>query len=117
MLNDARNRLISANHELRAFLKRVEGLVQGRGDIGADDLRALGAVLRSVAADIRGTQRGVSDAELQALVREYAGSLQAAQTALEQVRCVMLSRRAKMEGERSRVSRLQGWAEAYRHTV
>jgi len=118
MPNDARSRLSLANRELRNFLRRVDGMVLGQGDIGADDLRTIGKLLQSIGQEICESRRGPSaDTELPALIQEYAVNLRAARTALEKVRCVMLARRARMDRDRGRVSQLQGWANAYRQTT
>lgn len=117
MLNDNK-RLIFANRELRTFLNLVDALVQGRGDVVPADLRAIGRLLQSMAPEIGDPASRVSeDAERQALIEEYADSLRAVQTALEQVRCVMLARLTQMSAEQGRLGRLQGWARAYQQTA
>lgn len=118
MPDDHHNRLLYANRELRNFLERVNHLVHGTGEIAAVDLRALGQLLKSMAPEIAASSRDASaDAALQAQVREYTGNLRALQASLEQVRCVLLARRAQIEAAQQHVDGFQGWASAYRQTA
>lgn len=118
MPTDRYNRLLSANRELHSFEKRVDELVRGTGHIAAQDLRALGGLLRSMAPEIcEPVSGGSGDARLGAVIREYVGNLRTLQTSIERVRCVMLARRAQMGAERQRLNRLHGWADAYRQTT
>ncbi len=112
------DRFLSANRELRVFLERVEALVHGTGDIGADELRALGRLLEAVAPEIgKASRDGSTDAVVQAQIEEYIGNLRALQACLEQVRCVMFARLAHIDAARQHINGLQGWVNAYRQTA
>jgi ABC-type phosphate transport system auxiliary subunit len=112
------NSLLSANRELRNFLERVDALIHGTSDLGADQLRALGHILEAMAPEISEAKRAASlDASLQAEIREYTANLQALQASIEQVRCVLLARRAQIEAAQQHLGGLQGWTSAYRRTA
>jgi hypothetical protein len=109
---------VSANHELRAFLTRTEGLVHGTSDMDAEDLRALGRLLQRVAPEMEASSRiGNSDMALEEQVQLYIANLRSLQVCLEQVRCVMLARRSKLEAARQHIEGVQSWANAYRQTA
>ena len=115
---DGYDHLLRANREVQVFLKRVEDLVQGRGDIGGDDLRRIGRLLQSMAPELGELSREVStNAGMQAPIREYASNLRALQTSFERIRCVMLARRVQLDAERQRLNQLHRWADAYRQTT
>ena len=108
----------SANLELYAFLSRVDGLVQGTSDLDAKDVRAIGRLLETMSPEIANAPRNVSDdACAQEQVQQYISNLRSLQVSLEQVRCVMLARRAKLDAARQHIEGVQGWANAYRQTA
>lgn len=118
MSADSHDHLLRANRELQEFLKRAEGLVQGRGEIVGDDLRSIGRLLEATTPELGELSRQLANnAEMQALIQEYTSNLRCLQTSLEQIRCVMLARRAQLDAERRRLNRLHGWADAYRRTT
>jgi hypothetical protein len=109
---------LSANRDLRAFLARVDGLASGRDDLKPDDLRALGRLLESMAPEIaQASPEDAADTNLQIQVKEYISHLRTLQSALEQVRCVMLARRAELDVARQHIEGFRGWADAYRQTA
>jgi hypothetical protein len=117
-MNTDRNELFaSANLELLAFLSQADGLVQGTSDLGAEDLRAIGRLLETMAPEMAKSPRnGCDDAGAREQVQRYISNLRSLQVSLEQVRCVMLARRAKLEAARQHVEGVRGWADAYRQT-
>jgi hypothetical protein len=118
MTPNGQSLLPSANRELRSFLARVDRLVHGTGDVHAEDLYAIRRLLESVAPELGGPPRGVSvDAMLQAHIQEYKDNLRAAQASLEQVRCVMLGRRARLEAAKRHLEGLRGFVHAYQTTM
>ena len=118
MQADQHNRLLSANRELHSCLERMDALVHGKSDIGADELRALGQLLEATTPEVSEAKRNVPvDAVVQSQVQEYIGNLRALQVSLEQVRCVMLARRADLDVARQHIQGLQGWVDAYRQTT
>ena len=109
---------VSANRELGAFLARIDGLVHGKSDVSAEQLRLIGRFLESMGPEMTAASRDTSmNAELQSQVREYIQNLRALQSSLEQVQCVMLARRAKLDKAQRHVQGLQGWVSAYRQTT
>jgi len=118
-MNGNRNDLFaSANQELRAFLSRAENVVQGTGDIGAEDLRALGQLLDRMAPEMAEDPRKVpGDAIVQEEVQRYVSNLRSVQVSLEQIRCVMLARLAALDATRRHVEGFHDWANAYQQTA
>jgi len=112
------NLFFSSNQELSAFLSRAEALVHGTGDVGWEELAALGRLLNTMAPEMaEAAHPDFADAALQEQVQRYVAHLRSLQVALEQVRCVMLARRAKLDAARQHVEAVQGWANAYRQTA
>jgi hypothetical protein len=111
-------RFLSANQELRDFLGRVEHLVKGTGTVTDGDLKSLSQRLSNLAPEIGDASRSETlDADLRMEVAEYVKNLRALQTALEKVRCIMLSRKFQLESAKRHLHGLQGWVNAYSQTT
>jgi hypothetical protein len=111
-------RFLSANQELREFLRRVENLVKGTGSITHGDLKILSQRLSNLAPEVGDASRGETlDADLRGEVAEYVKNLRALQTALEKVGCIMLARKLQLEGAKRHLYGLQGWINAYNQTT
>ena len=118
MPSERYDHLLSANRELRNFLERVDALTQDAADVDASDLRALHRLVDAMAPEICKPSIGdIADAALQSQIQEYRRNLRALQTSLEQVRSVMLARRAQIEIAREHVDHFQNWADAYQQTA
>src|SRR4029077_8997951 len=111
-------RFLSANQELRDFLRRVENLVHGTGTITDGDLKALSRRLSNLAPEIGDAAHSETlDAGLRNEVAEYVKNLRALQIALEKVRCIMLARKIQLESAKRHLVGLQGWVNAYSQTT
>ena len=111
-------RFLSANQELRGFLRRVENLVNGTGTVTDVDLKALSQRLTYLAPEVGDASRGETlDAGLRIEVAEYVKNFRALQDALEKVRCIMLARKGQLEGAKRHLVGLQGWVSAYSQTT
>lgn len=110
-------RVREANARLQLFLERVEEALAGRGNFTPEDLRALAAPVRGMAALIpfAGTLRAASPEWSEQLDR-YAGNLSETQRAFERLRCVLLARRAQIEARRGHLEALRRWAGAWQQT-
>jgi len=118
MATDRHLRLAAVNREVAALLRRVDGLVHGTGDVGAAELRRVRRLLEVMGPDVHDALAGGSvDAVLRHQIEAYAENLKALEASLNQVRCVMLARRARMDAARRHVNGLRGWVDAYRHTA
>jgi hypothetical protein len=117
MKTNKNNLFADANHKLHVFLERADGLVHGTTDVSAEDLRALGRLLETMAPQMAEVSHNDSDAVLQEQVQRYIANLRSLQVSLEQIRCVMLARRAKLDSARLHVEGVRSWANAYRQTA
>ena len=110
--------LRAINREVSNLLGRVDGLIQGRGNISAPELRAVRRLLEAASPDI---EQAFCDSSVDSLLRSqleiYAGNLRALETSLRQVRCVMLARRARMDVAQRHADGLRSWVNAYRQTA
>jgi len=105
---------LSANQELRDFLRRVENLANGNGTITEGDLKTLSQRLSNLAPEIGDASHSETlDAGLRIEVAEYVKNLRALQIALEKVRCIMLARKLLLESAKRHLVGLQGWVNAY----
>jgi hypothetical protein len=115
MESNKHERFFSANKELRNFLQRVEGVASGTCSFTEGDLNTLSQRLTNLAPEIGDASRGETlDAVLRNEIAEYVMNLRALQTALEKIRCFMLSRKMQLETRHRRLNGLQGWVNAYR---
>jgi hypothetical protein len=111
-------RFLSANQELRDFLRRVENLVNGTGSITDGDLKALSQRLSNLAPEIGDASHSETlDTGLRIEVAEYVKNLRALQSALEKVHCIMLARKFQLEAAKRHLYGLQGWVNAYNQTT
>lgn len=107
----------SANEKLRGLISRMRDSLGGRGNFGVVDVR-------EIAEPVEMMQSIVSDAErlrtihpdLNGELEAYAGNLGEMQVALEQMRFMILARRAHIEAMRSHVETLGMWTAAVRLT-
>ena len=118
MTSEQQERFRSANHELRNFLDAVRALVRGAGEIEAADLQTLSRLLETMAPEMGAASREAAlDAILGEAIAEYKTNLQNLQSALEQVRGVMLARRAQLDAAKQHMDTFQSWVSAYRRTA
>jgi len=111
-------RFLSANEELRNFLRRVENLIKGTGAVTEGDLKGLSQRLANLAPEVGDASRSETlDTDLRSEVAEYVRNLRALQTALEKVRCIMLSRKMQLDFSRRHLNGLHGWVKAYQQTT
>ncbi len=111
-------RFLSANQDLRDFLRRVENLANGTDTIADSDLKALSVRLSTLAPEVGDASRGETlDAGLRNEVAEYVKNLRALQIALERVRCIMLGRKVQLDSAKRHLYGLQGWVNAYNQTT
>jgi ABC-type phosphate transport system auxiliary subunit len=111
-------RFLSANQELRDFLRRVENLVKGTGTITDGDLKGLSQRLSTLATEVGDASRSETlDSDLRNEVAEYVTNLRALQSAMEKVHCIMLGRKLQLEGAKRHLFGLQGWVNAYSQTT
>ena len=114
MKSERQQRFRSANRELDDFLERARALLHGTGDLNAADLQALSKLLQTLAPEIG---EASLDATLSEIISEYKTNLQNVQAALEQVRGLMLVRRAQLDAAKRHMDAFQGWVSAYRQTA
>lgn len=111
-------RFTAANDELRGFLRRVDGLVNGTQSVSEGDLRSVSQRIANLAPEVGDASRGATlDQSLQEEIAEYVRNLRALQTALERVRCIMLARKVQLESAKRHVEGVKGWVDAYIHTL
>jgi hypothetical protein len=107
----------SANEKLRALISRTRDSLSGRRNFNVEDVRAITepvGLMQSIVSDAHRlrTIHPDLDGELEA----YAGNLGEMQIALEQMRFMILARRAHIEAMRSHVETLGMWTAAVRLT-
>ena len=117
MDNAILDRTRAANAKLHALIGRTRAALAGRSNFTVEDVRAIAepvAQMAPIVAEAKHlrTLRPDLDGELQA----YAGNLGELQTALEQMRFMLLSRLASMEALRGHVESVGLWASRVRQT-
>jgi hypothetical protein len=109
---------VAANLQLRAFLRKAEGLASWAETVNEEELRAIWGGLVELAPQVKDEPACETlDLELQEEIAAYVKNLRALQEAAETIRCVMLARRAELETAKRHLVGLQGWVHAYRQTV
>jgi len=107
----------NVNEKLRALIARTRDSLGGRGNFDVEDVRAIAEPVGQMqtivtdAAQLR-TIHPDLDGELEA----YAGNLGEMQVALDQMRFMLIARRAHIEAMRSHLETLGMWTAAVRLT-
>jgi hypothetical protein len=111
-------RFLSANEELRDFLRRVEHLTNGTGAVSEDDLQNTAQRPLNIAPEIGDASRSETlNAGLQLEIAEHVKNLRALQGALERVGSLMRARRAQLESAKGHKNGLQSWVNACHETT
>lgn len=115
--NSILDRTRAANSRLHALIARTRAALAGRGNFTSEDVHAIAepvAQMAPIVAEAKKlrTIRPDLDGELQA----YAGNLGELQTALEQMRFMLLSRLASTEALRGHMESVGLWAARLRET-
>jgi hypothetical protein len=110
MENQTHARFLSANQELRDFLRRAERLVKKRGTASEEELKTISQCLLNLSPEVGDASRSETlDTGLQSEIAEYVKNLKALLGALEKVRNVMLARHVELEASKPRRRGPQGW--------
>jgi hypothetical protein len=116
MENQKHERFLSANQELRAFLRRARDVARGIYTISEADLQSLSRRLSNCGYSVGEASRSETlDADLRSEIAEYVRNLRAIQKTLEKVRGVLQARRKRLETTEGRFAGLHGWAGMYSH--
>lgn len=107
----------SANEKLRALISRTRDALSGRGNFNVEDVRAIAepvGLMQPIVTDANRlrTIHPDLDGELEA----YAGNLGEMQVALEQMRFMLIARRAHIEAMRGHLETLGLWTATLRMT-
>ena len=114
METQTHERFAIANRELSEFLQRVDGVASGKESITESDLQSLSQRLQTLDPEVGDASRGATlDQFLQNEIDKYVKSLRALQTALEKVRCMMLTRKFQLEGSKGHLHGVQARINAY----
>lgn len=106
-----------ANAKLRTLISRMSDSLGGRGNFGVVDVREIAepvGMMQPIVADAE--QLRTIHPDLNGELEAYAGNLGEMQVALEQMRFMILARRAHIEAMRSHVETLGMWTAAVRLT-
>jgi hypothetical protein len=110
-------RVHAVNAKLASMISRMREALAGRQNFQPEDVRELSepvAEMEPILAEAKRlrTLQPDLDGELEA----YTGNLGEAQKALEQLRFMLLARRANLDAMRSHIETVGYWAAAYRQT-
>jgi hypothetical protein len=118
MQNQMHARFLSANQQLRDFLRRAEALAKKRGTVSQEELKTISRCLLNLSAEVGDASRSETlDTTLQAEIAEYVKNLKAFVSALEKIRSAMVARRVQTEAAKRRTDGLQSWIEPHPQTT
>ena len=110
-------RFVAANQELRGFLRRTEAFARGTGTVTERELKTILARLQNLGPEVGDASRSETlDAQSRVEIAEYVRNLLALQRTVENIRRVMLCRRAQLKAAKSHLDGLQSWIHAYQQT-
>ena len=111
------NRVHSANDQLRSVVDLIGGALAGRCQFGVEDLRAISAPLFDMSPLVADAKRlRKMQPELDGAFDAYAEILSAVHTSLDQIRFVLLARRAQVDLMRGHLETVGRWADTLRQT-
>jgi hypothetical protein len=106
-----------ANSRLRALVRVTRDSLAGRRNFGVEDVRAIAEPVSQMAPLIEEAQSlRTLEPELDGELEAYAGNLGEMQEALEQMRFMLLARRAQMDAMRGHLATVRLWADTLRQT-
>jgi hypothetical protein len=115
--NALRVRVQSVNSKVREILLCMRGALEGRQDFTVQEIRALSESLREMREIVsRSADLRTADAVLDAELSGYAATLKELQTSLEQVRFMLLARKAHLSAAHGHIERITLWTEALKQT-
>jgi hypothetical protein len=107
----------SANEKLRALTSRTRDSLAGRGNFEVADVRAIAEPIGLMQPIVTDAERlRTIHPELDGELEAYAGNLGEMQVALDQMRFMLIARRAHIEAMRSHLETLGMWTAAVRMT-
>jgi len=110
-------RVRAANAKLQSLLGHTREALAGRSTFDAADVRAISEPVRQIGPLIEQAKMlRTGNADLDAELEAYAGNLADMQKALDQMRFMLLARRAHIEAMRSHLSTLGLWSATLRMT-
>ena len=111
------NRVRSANDRLRSLVDLMRGALAGRCQFGVEEMRAISAPLSEMSPLIADAKRlRKIQPELDGAFEAYAETLSDVQTSLDQVRFMLLARRAQIDSMRGHLQTVGRWAETLGQT-
>ena len=112
-----RGRVQNANLRLREVLSRARGALEGRQDFTVQEIRELSEPLREMREIVsRSAELRAADAEMDSELASYSETLKELQTSLEQVRFMLIARKAHLSAAHGHIERITLWTEALKQT-
>ena len=106
-----------ANARLRALVSRTRNALAGRGSFTVTDIRAISEPVTAVKPIVGDAEKlRTIHPELTVELQTYKGNLEEIQTALEQMRVMLIARRAHIEAARGHLATLGMWNATLRLT-
>lgn len=117
MENSARDCVREAVEALRELLLQAREALAGRQDFAVAEIRAISKRLGQMEPIVsRARELRANDPELDSNLKTYAEILRELQTALEQVRFMLLAKQAQLGATRGHLETVNLWATAYTQT-
>ena len=106
-----------ANVKLRTLLERTRDALGGRQSFSVEDVRAISAPVAQMQPIVEEAKdRLTVQPEVQGELQAYAGNLAELQVVLQQMRVMLLARRANVEALRGHLETVGLWTVALRQT-
>jgi len=107
----------AANARVSVLLRETRGALAGQGDFGVQQVRALSEPIQQMAPILRqAAELRAENPEIASALDLYKMQLVELQTALDQVRVMLLAKRGQMEAGRVQLDAVAQWAAALRRT-
>ena len=107
-----------ANLKLSTMLLRVRDALAGRHNIGVEDIHAIAEPVSQMAPLVAQAKKmRTVQPELDSELEVYAENLGEMEKVLEQMRFMLIARRANLEAMRGHVETVELWATAWRQTL
>jgi len=107
----------AVNVRVASLVSRMRDALAGRQNFQAEDVRELSEPVSEMEPILAEAKRlRTLQPDLDGELETYTGNLGEAQKALEQLRFMLLARRANLDAMRSHIETVGHWAAAYRQT-
>ena len=117
MSSPLHQKIETANARIQVLLTHTRGALAGEREFGVEQVRALSVPIQEMAPVMQqAAELRAREPEIAGALDQYKAQLRELQTALDQVRMMLLAKRGQMDSGRVQLDAVSQWAAVLRQT-